>query len=289
MDAIARIERVLGAQLAAAGVPGAPPLLAAAMQHAVFPRGARLRSRLCLAVAAACGEDDPAAADGAAAAIELLHCASLVHDDLPCFDDAALRRGRPSVHRAYGVPLAVLAGDALIVMAFQVLAEGAAGVPQRLPGLVRIVAEATGAPFGIAAGQAWECEPAPELGVYQKAKTGSLFAAATRAGAAAAGAPAEPWRHFGERLGAAYQVADDIGDVLAEAGDVGKPVGQDGRLGRPNAALQLGVDGALDWLDRLAADAADAVPDCPGAAGLRALTMQEARRLLPKDMARRAA
>ena len=289
MDAIARIENVLGASLAAAGAPGAPPLLAAAMQHAVFPRGARLRSRLCLAVAAACGEDDPAAADGAAAAIELLHCASLVHDDLPCFDDAALRRGRASVHRAYGVPLAVLAGDALIVMAFQVLAEGAACVPQRLPLLVRIVAEATGAPFGIAAGQAWECEKSPELGVYQQAKTGSLFAAATRAGAAAAGAPAEAWRHFGERLGEAYQVADDIGDVLADAEDIGKPVGQDGKLGRPNAALQLGVDGALDWLDRLAADAAASVPDCPGAAGLRALTMQEARRLLPKDMARRAA
>jgi geranylgeranyl pyrophosphate synthase len=95
--------------------------LAAAMRHAVFPGGARIRPQLCLAVARACGDSDPALADAAAAAIELLHCASLVHDDLPCFDDAPLRRGRASVHCAFGERLAVLAGDALIVQAFQTL------------------------------------------------------------------------------------------------------------------------------------------------------------------------
>ena len=88
MDAVTRIERTLAASLDRVDSSGGPPLLAAAMRHAVFPRGARIRSRLCLAVAAACGEDDPAAADGAAAAIEFMHCASLVHDDLPCFDNA---------------------------------------------------------------------------------------------------------------------------------------------------------------------------------------------------------
>src|SRR5262249_46640124 len=124
MDAIGRIERCLSSALAAASSPAGPPMLAGAMSHAVFPRGARVRARLALAVSSACGDDDPAAADGAAAAIELLHCASLVHDDLPCFDDADIRRGRPSVHRAYGEPLAVLAGDALIVLAFQTLATG---------------------------------------------------------------------------------------------------------------------------------------------------------------------
>ena len=102
-----------------------PPLLAAAMRHAVFPGGARIRPQLCLAVARACGDAHPALADAAAAAIELLHCASLVHDDLPCFDDAATRRGQPSVHAAYGERLAVLAGDALIVLAFQTLAAAA--------------------------------------------------------------------------------------------------------------------------------------------------------------------
>ena len=78
--------------------PGAPPLLASALRYCVFPGGHRIRPQLCLAVARACGDRDPAAADAAAAAIELLHCASLVHDDLPCFDDADLRRGKPSVH-----------------------------------------------------------------------------------------------------------------------------------------------------------------------------------------------
>ena len=100
--------------------PGQRPL-----RYAVFPGGARIRPRLCLAVAQACGEDQPAVTDAAAAAIELLHCASLVHDDLPCFDDAPLRRGKPSVHRAFGERLAVLAGDALIVLAFETLARAA--------------------------------------------------------------------------------------------------------------------------------------------------------------------
>src|SRR5271166_6512122 len=125
MDAITRIERTLNASLAQTEAPGGPPLLAAAMRHAVFPRGARVRPRLCLAVATACGDDQPAASNGAAAAIELLHCASLVHDDLPCFDDADTRRGRPSVHKAFGEALAVLTGDALIVLAFQTLGRAA--------------------------------------------------------------------------------------------------------------------------------------------------------------------
>jgi len=115
MDITARIERSLHAALA----PGAtPPLLSLAMHHAVFPGGARVRPRLCLAAASACGGDDPTLAEAAAAAIELMHCASLVHDDMPCFDDAATRRGRLSVHRAFGEPLALLAGDGLIGMAF---------------------------------------------------------------------------------------------------------------------------------------------------------------------------
>ena len=117
MDAVARIERALSVALAHADGDGGPPRLGRAMHHAVFPRGARVRPRLCLAVSAACGEDNPAAADAAAAAIELLHCASLVHDDLPCFDDADTRRGRPSVHRAFGEPLAVPGTDRTIVVA----------------------------------------------------------------------------------------------------------------------------------------------------------------------------
>lgn len=289
MDAISRIERALNAALDRADAPGAPPRLAAAMRHAVFPRGARIRPRLCLAVAAACGDDHPAVTDAAAAAIELLHCASLVHDDLPCFDDAATRRGRPSVHAAFGQPLAVLAGDALIVAAFQILAVGAARAPRRLPALVGTVARAVGMPHGIAAGQAWESEPEVDLASYQQAKTGALFAAATVAGAAAAGADPEPWRTLGERLGEAYQVADDIGDVLSGEAELGKPIGRDSALGRPNAALRYGVPGAMRHLEELAAAAADSIPPCAGAAELRSLTLSEARRLLPKEMALAAA
>lgn len=298
MDAVTRIERTLSAALdrvapldvkQSGEAPGGPPLLAAAMHHAVFPRGARIRSRLCLAVAAACGEDDPAAADGAAAAIELMHCASLVHDDLPCFDNADIRRGRPSVHRAYGAPLAVLAGDALIVLSFQTVAWGVASCPSRLAALTLILAGATGMPSGIAAGQAWECEPTIDIGRYQRAKTGALFAAATLAGAAAAGAEPTPWRELGESLGEAYQVADDIADVLSGEADLGKPTGQDRMLGRPNTALALGVDAAMLHLEALAAAAADSIPRCPGSAALKALTLSEARRLLPKDLSQRAA
>jgi len=289
MDVVTRIERSLSACLDRAEGTSAPPRLLAAMRHAVFPRGARIRPRLALAVAAACGEDDPAIADGAAAAIELLHCASLVHDDLPCFDDAETRRGRPSVHRAYGEPLAVLAGDALIVLSFQAIAWGALRAPLRLAPLMQTLGDAAGSPFGIAAGQAWECESGVDLGAYQRAKTGALFAAATVAGAAAAGADPRPWRLLGEKLGEAYQVADDIADVLSGEADLGKPVGQDAARGRPNAALSMGVSGALMHLEALAEEAAASIPPCPGAAQLRALTLSEARRLLPKDLSQRAA
>ena len=153
-----------------------------------------------------------AATEAAGAALELLHCASLVHDDLPCFDAADTRRGRPSVHKAFGEPLAVLAGDALIVLAFQTLARVPCA-PQRLAILPLTVAQSVGVPSGIVAGQAWECEPQIDLAHYHRAKTGALFAAATVAGAASAGADAEPWRMVGEKLGEAYQVADDIRDA----------------------------------------------------------------------------
>ena len=287
MDAVSRIERTLSASLDRVDSIAGPPRLAAAMRHAVFPKGARIRPRLCLA--AACGEDDPAAAEGAAAAIEFMHCASLVHDDLPCFDNADTRRGRPSVHKAFGESLAVLAGDALIVLAFQTITWGAARSPTRVLPLVLNLAAATGMPFGIAAGQAWESEPSIDLGQYQRAKTGALFSAATTLGAAAAGAEAESWRELGERLGEAYQVADDIADVLSGKDDLGKPTGQDAALGRPNAALSLGIDGAMLHLECLAAAAAASIPDCPGASALKSLTLSEARRLLPKDVSLRAA
>jgi geranylgeranyl diphosphate synthase type II len=289
MDPMTRIEAGLNLAFTRTHAPPAPPLLAAAMRHAVFPRGARVRPRLCLAVAAACGDDHPEAADAAACAIEFLHCASLVHDDLPCFDDAATRRGKPSVHAAYGAPLAVLAGDALIVLAFQNLAWGAIATPARLGPLVITVAQAVGMPAGIAAGQAWESEPKPDLSVYQRAKTGALFSAATVAGAIAAGADPQRWRQLGECLGEAYQIADDLLDAVSSPEDAGKPVGQDSALDRPSAVRAYGIDGALDLLESLARDAAESIPDCLGAVPLRALIAQEAKRLVPKSLSRVAA
>ncbi len=283
------IEHTLAAALSASLTAEAPPLLAQAMRYAVFPGGARIRPRLSLAVACACGQDDPAIACAAASAIELLHCASLIHDDLPCFDDAPTRRGKASVHRAFSERLAVLAGDALIVLAFESLARGAASKPERLAALVGIVSRSVGMPLGICAGQAWESEPRVSLSAYQQAKTGALFAAATMAGAAAAGHRPEDWRMLGERLGEAYQVADDIRDVAGTAQELGKPVGRDVALGRPSAARELGIDGAIARLDYLVGGALASIPACSGADELRALIRQEADGLLPKSLQRKAA
>jgi len=234
-------------------------------------------------VARACGDDDPALSDAAAAATELLHCASLVHDDLPCFDDAPTRRGQPSVHSAFGERLAVLAGDGLIVLAFQTLALGAERSPARLARLMSTISSGVGMPFGITAGQAWECEPRVALGDYQRAKTGALFAAATCAGAEAAGVDGSTWRALGEWLGEAYQVADDVRDVMADPGLLGKPIGRDVALGRPSSASEHGLTGAIQHFDRLVACAIEAVPPCRGSSQLRQLVSLEAERLVPKS------
>ena len=286
MDALARIESSLADAVLSAETSGTPPRLAAALRHAVFPKGARIRPRLTLAVAAACGDNQPRLASAAAAAIELLHCASLVHDDLPCFDDADMRRGRPSVHRAFGEPLAVLAGDALIVLAFQTVARAGCGAPERLGPVINAIGDGVGVPFGIVAGQAWECEPRADLSEYQRQKTGALFAAASVAGAAAAGAAdAESWRLLGDRLGEAFQVADDLRDAVEDEASIGKPVGRDKALGRPSAVLQLGLDGAVARLKTLANAAVESIPDCPGRTLLRAAMLEEVGRLLPRKLA----
>lgn len=288
MDATSRIEQALYSALAKAEGPSCPPRLAAAMRAAVFPKGARVRPRIVLAVAHACGREDPAVTDIAAASIELLHCASLVHDDLPCFDDAGTRRGRPSVHRQFGEPLAVLAGDALIVLAFQNLAR-LSEVPRRLSALLKVIGRAVGAPSGIAAGQAWECEPKIDLAHYHRAKTGALFAGAAAAGAAATGADGEAWRAFGEKLGEAYQVADDIRDAAADADEIGKPIGRDVALMRPSATREFGLFGAVTHLETLVGEAVTAIPACPGAGDLKALIALEVKRLVPKELAQSAA
>ena len=258
-----------------------PPKLAEALHYATAPGGARIRPTICLSVAMACGDDRPGLSDAAAAALEIIHCASLVHDDLPCFDDADVRRGKPSVHRAYSEPLAVLAGDSLIVMAFEVLARQSHLAPDRVTQLILTLARRTGMPGGICAGQGWESEAQVDLSAYHQAKTGALFIAATQMGAIAAGQEAEPWFELGDRIGEAFQVADDLRDALYDAETLGKPAGQDDLHGRPNAVTEFGVQGAIQRLKDILGGAIASIPSCPGEAQLAEMVRMYAERLTP--------
>jgi len=284
-----RIEAALRASLARPTGAEAPPQLAAALNHALFPGGARVRPQLCLAVALACGDDVPALTDAAAASIELIHGASLVHDDMPCFDDADIRRGKPSVHKQFSEALALLAGDAMIVLAFEALADGARRTPTRLGGLVTSLARHTGMPGGICAGQGWESEATVDLSRYHQAKTGSLFVAATTMGAMAAGAEPAPWVELGARIGEAFQVADDLRDALLSEQELGKPAGQDEIHARPNAVAELGVKGAVDKLHNILGGAIASIPSCPGEARLCEIVSAQAKRLTPVEFARAVA
>lgn len=271
MDSRRRIDRALKSCLDQATAPPCPPRLAEAMRHAVFPGGARFRPEFCLAVAEACGGTHPALADAAGAAIELLHCASLVYDDLPCFDDAAVRRGHPTVHAAFGEELAILAGNGLIVLAFDTLARAGGPHPHLLPGLLRVVARGVGGPSGIVAGQGWESEvDLDDLGRYHRAKTGALFEAAVIAGAMTGGGDPLQWTGLGYRLGEAYQIADDIRDAYGRPELLGKPVGQDRAHHRPSAVRELGLDGATAHLGELVDQAAGRIPACAGRSDLLA-------------------
>jgi len=268
--------------------PSTPPTLRAAMGHALFPGGARIRPQLYMAVAMVSGEDFPALTDAGAVALELMHCASLVHDDMPAFDNANMRRGKTTVHTEFSEPIALLTGDALIVMAYQVLLSQSTKKPLshdhtlRSLEMMNLLSQGVGVPHGIVAGQAWECESKVDLWKYQRAKTGALFTASTCMGAVAAGANPAPWMELGESLGDAYQIADDIRDVIGHVELIGKPVGQDAELGRPSAAQVLGLEGANTEFKRLIDQAAKSVPDCLGRDILRAMIFKESERLVPQ-------
>ncbi|MCF1710668.1 polyprenyl synthetase family protein [Tabrizicola sp. J26] len=282
MSMNARLDAATEAVLRRAmGEGEAPALLASALHYAVMPGGARIRPTILLSVAMACGDDRPHLSDAAAVALELIHCASLVHDDLPCFDDADTRRGKTTVHRAYSEPLAVLTGDSLIVLAFDVLAEAAGRDADRALKLIRVLSRRTGMPDGICAGQGWESEPQVNLSAYHRSKTGALFVAATQMGALAAGQDAEPWEDLGARIGEAFQVADDLRDALYDAETLGKPVGQDEAHGRPNAVAALGVQGAIRKLKDILGGAIASIPSCPGEAMLADMVRRYAERMTP--------
>ncbi|MEM7198248.1 MAG: polyprenyl synthetase family protein, partial [Pseudomonadota bacterium] len=208
------LEKALKSALADAHSDDMPETLSKALEYTLFPGGARVRPNLCLAVANASGARDQSAAIAAAVALEFIHCASLVHDDLPIFDDADIRRGKPSVHKAFGEEIALLTGDTLIIKAFETLADASANNPLRGMALVRRLARYAGAPHGICAGQAWESEKVINLSRYHAAKTGALFIAATEMGAIATDQDPNDWYELGARIGEAYQIADDLRDAL---------------------------------------------------------------------------
>jgi geranylgeranyl diphosphate synthase type II len=215
------VERALEAALPAAGEP--PAALHAAMRHLLFPGGKRLRPALALAAAEAVGAR-PEAALPVAVAVELVHTYSLVHDDLPCMDDDDERRGRPTVHVAFGEAVAVLAGDALLAQAFAALA-GEPGAPdgERRLAALRELAFAAGS-RALVGGQAddlaFEARAATAARVesVHRRKSAALIAASIAGGAWLGGAPPAQvarLRGFGERVGVAFQIADD----LLDAGD----------------------------------------------------------------------
>jgi geranylgeranyl diphosphate synthase type II len=196
-----------------------------------------------------------------------MHCASLTHDDLPCFDDAQVRRGKPTVHAAFGVTTALLAGDALIVVAFDALARA------RSPAMADVfatLAEAAGPARGIVAGQAWESEAACSLDDYHRAKTASLFEAAAAMGARSAGVELRDWAAFGQIVGRAYQAADDVVDAIGVESACGKTLGRDEVLGRPSVVRARGLAAARRRVEALLERAASAVPPTRCDAPIRA-------------------
>jgi len=226
------------------------------MRHAVLGGGKRIRPCLLFAIAKSAAASAPTSAQldfasRAACAIELIHCASLVHDDLPCFDDADTRRGRPSTHAAFGESNATLAGDALIVLAFEALADPDAPLPHGRLALVHRLARATGSAEGIIGGQGLEDVLASSAGPdgpfasdaverYHELKTAALFRLAAHAGAMSADAEhVDQWADLGSRLGLAFQLADDLLDVEGPD-NLGKPTGQDAAHDRPNQVLCSG-------------------------------------------------
>lgn len=287
MDLSARIEAAIKSAIRTGQGGTPPPRLASALDYAVTPGGARIRPTILLSVAKACGDLNPRVSDAAAAALEIMHCASLVHDDLPAFDDADVRRGKPTIHRAYSEPLAILTGDSLIVMAFDILARVGQPDPATALSLIRILSARTGMPGGICAGQGWESEAEVDLSAYHQAKTGALFIAATQMGAASSGQDPEPWFELGARIGEAFQVADDLRDALYDEATLGKPSGQDEVHARPNAVAALGVDGAVSRLRDILAGAIASIPSCPGEAALAEMVRLTAERLTPMTHKRR--
>jgi geranylgeranyl diphosphate synthase type II len=250
----AMVEAALERALPPAPGEGVPPRLHEAMRYAVFSGGKRVRPVLSLMACEAAGGVAERALPFACA-LELIHTYSLVHDDLPAMDDDELRRGRPTVHVAFDEALAILAGDALLTEAFRLVAEGALAAdlePARALGVVAAIAVAAGA-SGMVGGQVADLEAegvvADEALVasIHRRKTAALIAAAIAAGAVAGGAADADLRAlnaYGQALGLAFQVADDLLDATASTSVTGKREGGDAAHGKATYPAVLGLDGA---------------------------------------------
>ncbi|OUM94002.1 MAG: hypothetical protein BAA04_12165 [Firmicutes bacterium ZCTH02-B6] len=233
----ARVEATLDQLLPAEHA--APPIIHRAMRYSTLGGGKRLRGVLAVSACAAAG-GDPERALPVAAALEMIHAYSLIHDDLPCMDDADLRRGKPSCHKVFGEAMAVLAGDALLTYAFLVLGRlpllSGAAAPTALA-IIEEVAAAAGT-AGLVGGQVADLEAegrakqlsGEELRRIHARKTGALFRASVRSGAMVGGASQEvlaALTRYGEELGLAFQITDDILDVVGDTAAMGKRAGQD--------------------------------------------------------------
>ncbi len=254
------LERALGGVL-----PSVAPALGEAVRYAVLGSGKRFRPALVMAAYETAGGGNPAIAD-LAAAVEIVHAYSLVHDDLPCMDNDDLRRGRPTVHRAFGVSTATVAGLAMVPVAAAVAVRGAALLglapsAAREVQLLLLRAAGAGGMIGgqvldlVAPGQVASREAMTEIDVR---KTGALIAASVEIGAVAAGAgegARAGYRAYGDDVGLAFQIADDVLDVTATPEELGKTPGKDAKLGKPTFPMLLGVAGAQREAERLAARA----------------------------------
>jgi farnesyl diphosphate synthase len=253
-----RIESVLDRVLATADGP--PGRLLDAMRHATLGGGKRVRALLAYGGGELAGAD-PDDVDGAAAAVELIHAYSLVHDDLPCMDDDVLRRGKPSCHVAFGEAIALLAGDALQSLAFEVLAR----TPARDPAAqIALLAQASGA-SGMAGGQAIDLATAGEtlalneLERMHALKTGALIRAAVRLGAGC-GRPMsadenDALDRYASAIGLGFQIVDDVLDVEGTASSLGKTAGKDAMQRKTTYASLLGLSAARERIEALRGNA----------------------------------
>ena len=265
----ARIDGALDRWLPPTSTP--PSRLHEAMRYAVLGPGKRIRPVLVYATGAVFGAD-PARLDSSAAAVELIHAYSLVHDDLPAMDDDDLRRGRPTCHRAFDEATAILVGDALQALAFEVLAVDPVldGAPAARIAMLRELATASGS-VGMAGGQAIDLAAVgkrislEELEGMHAYKTGALIRASVRLGFLAAGqsdiAHAARLDRYAARIGLAFQVQDDILDVEGETEIIGKPQGSDQDRDKPTYPNLLGMAAAKATAQRLC-DEAVAALDC---------------------------